>query len=68
MLDGPQEEKLVNETAILHSVSPELLNELLALAPKFENFNIYGVKAEFSRVVAEILDRSTSDKKNSLNP
>jgi hypothetical protein len=37
-------------------VESEILSRLLALAPEFENLNIHGVKAEFTRKVARILD------------
>lgn len=68
MLEGTQEDELIRRAAARHSVAPELLAELLALAPKFENFNIYGVKAEFTRAVEKILDQSASDAKSSHTP
>lgn len=57
MLDGAQDDELIRKVAARHSVAPELLTELLALAPRFENFNIYGAKAEFTRAVEQVLDK-----------
>jgi hypothetical protein len=56
MLDGTKDDELIRQAAIHHSVEPEILSRLLALAPEFENFNIYGAKSGFTREVARILD------------
>lgn len=68
MLDEAQNDELIRQTAIRHSVAPELLNELLALAPEFENFDIYGVKTEFTRAVARILDGVEAARRNDAKP
>lgn len=57
MPDGIKDNELIRQAAILHSVEPEILSRLLALAPEFENFNIRGVRSEFTRAVERILDR-----------
>ena len=63
MLDGAQDDELIRKVAACHSVAPELLTELLALAPRFENFNIYGAKAEFTRAVEQVLDKVDGTQK-----
>lgn len=68
MLDGTQDDELIRQAAIRHSVAPELLAELLALAPRFENMNIYGAKVEFTRAVERILDRTDATQSNGANP
>lgn len=68
MLDGTQDDELIRKAAIRHSVAPELLAELLALAPRFENFNIYGAKVEFARAVEQILDGADVVQKNGSKP
>lgn len=68
MLDGTQDDELICKVAHRHSVTPELLTELLALAPKFENFNIHGVKAEFTRTVEQILDGFEGVQNNGAKP
>lgn len=68
MLEGPQDDELIRQAAIRHSVAPELLIELLALAPKFENFNIYGSKIEFTRAVERILDEADEVQNNGSKP
>lgn len=64
MLNGAQEDELIRKIAARHSVAPELLTELLALAPRFQNFNIYGTKVEFTRAVEQILDKVDEIQKN----
>ncbi|MDP3288258.1 MAG: hypothetical protein Q8M64_08110, partial [Methyloversatilis sp.] len=56
MLDGTEHDELIRQAAMRHSVAPEILSHLLALAPKFENLNIYGAKVDFTRTVERILD------------
>ena len=64
MLDGAQDDELIRRVAARHAVAPELLTELLALASRFENFNIYGAKAEFTRAVEQVLDKVDEAEKN----
>ena len=64
MLDGTQDYELIRQAAVPHSVSRALLHHLLALAPRFENLNIHGVKAEFTRSVELILDGIGEAKNN----
>ena len=64
MLDGAQDNELIRKVAARHSVTPGLLTELLALAPRFENFNIYAAKVEFTRAVEQILDKVDAAQKN----
>lgn len=66
MLDGAQDDELIRKVAARHCVAPELLTELLALAPRFENFNIYGAKVEFTRAVEQILDRVGGAQQNGV--
>ncbi|WP_457953670.1 hypothetical protein [Achromobacter xylosoxidans] len=67
MLDGTQTDELIRKVAARHSVAPELLAELLALAPRFENFNVYGAKVEFTRAVEQILNKVSGADKNGVN-
>lgn len=64
MLDGAQDDELIRNVAVRHSVAPEVLAELLALAPRFENFNIYGAKVDFTRAVEQILDKVDQHQKD----
>ncbi|MGJ7558512.1 hypothetical protein ACSFBI_31440 [Variovorax sp. RB3P1] len=64
MLDGTQDDELIRQAAVRHSVAPDIISELLALASKFENVNIYGAKVEFTRAVERILDGANAKKDN----
>lgn len=64
MVEGSQNDELIREAAVRHSVDPDVIGQLLASAPKFENLNIYGVKAEFTRTVERILDEACATKEN----
>lgn len=57
MPEGTQELEIARKAALQQHIDPDILIELLALAPKFENFHVYGAKAQFTHAVAEILDR-----------
>lgn len=57
-----QDDELIRQAAGRHSVPPDVISQLLALAPGFENINIYGMKAELSRAVEGILDKASPQK------
>lgn len=61
MVDNTQYDELLNKASLRHTVPPELIAELLALAPKFENLSAYGAKVEFSRCVKDILDAAVRE-------
>jgi hypothetical protein len=62
MVDSSQDDELIHKASLRHSVSPDLIAELLALAPKFENLSAYGAKVDFSRSVERILDAAVSEE------
>lgn len=62
MPDDIQNDELIRQAAVRHSVAPDVITQLLALAPRFENINIYGMKAELSRAVEGILDQAAPAK------
>lgn len=62
MLNDTQDDELIRRAAARYSVPPNVVSQLLALAPKFENINIYGMKAELSRAVESILDKADPAK------
>lgn len=64
MQEGTQDDELIRQAALRHSVDPSVIGQLLALAPDFENLNIYGMKVEFTRRVAQILDGASAAKDN----
>lgn len=49
---------LLEEVASQHGVQPELLTALLVLAEEYSAVSGYGTKADFSKRVAEIVDRA----------
>lgn len=61
MADSLQDDELLRQASLRHSVSPDLIAELLALAPKFENLSAYGAKVDFSRSVEHILDAAVRE-------
>lgn len=61
MEDSTHDDELLHQASLRHSVSPDLMAELLALAPKFENLSAYGAKADFSRSVGHILDAAVRE-------
>ncbi len=61
MVDSSHDDELLHQAALRHSVSPDLIAELLALAPKFENLSAYGAKVDFSRSVERILDAAVRE-------
>jgi hypothetical protein len=62
MLDDAQDSGLIHQVAMRHSVDPEVIGKLLALGPKFENFNLYGAKVQLTRAVEQILDEVADPK------
>lgn len=56
MTDGQNDIELINLAAERFAVPTEVLSALLALEDSFQNFSVFGVKAEFSRQVTAILD------------
>lgn len=62
MPDDIQNDELIRQAAVRHSVARDVITQLLALAPRFENINIYGMKAELSRAVEGILDQAAPAK------
>lgn len=62
MVNSSQDDELLHKASLRHSVSPDLIAELLALAPKFENLSAHGAKADFSRSVGHILDTAASEE------
>jgi hypothetical protein len=59
MTDGQGEGELINGSAERFGVPVDVLTALLALEEEFENFHLFGAKAEFSRQVAKILDEAS---------
>jgi len=64
MEKNTQDDELIRQAALHNSVAPEVISELLALAPQFENMTIWGAKAELSRAVVRILDAASATKEN----
>lgn len=62
MLDDTQDDELIRQAAVRHSVPPDVIGQLLALAPRFENINILSIKAELGRAVEGILDKADPEK------
>ncbi|RAS14244.1 hypothetical protein DFO50_11159 [Microvirgula sp. AG722] len=60
MVDSSQDDELLHLASLRHSVSPDLMAELMALAPNFENLSAYGAKVNFSRSVSSILDAAAA--------
>jgi len=56
MVDSMRDDELLQLASQRHSVSPDLIAELMALGSKFENLSAYGAKVNFSRSVESILD------------
>ena len=59
MTDGQTEVELINSSAVRFGIKVDVLTALLALEDEFENFHVFGAKAEFSRQVAKILDEAS---------
>lgn len=59
-----QNDEIISQVALRHSVNSEVLIDLLSLAPDFENLNLHGMKADFSRRVEQILDEANDTKDN----
>lgn len=59
MTDGRDEHELISRAAAQYGVPTEVLTALLALEGAFENFSVFGKKAEFARQVARILDEGS---------
>jgi hypothetical protein len=60
MTDDQFEIELINQSAARHNVPADALEKLLALEASFENFSVFGSKADFTRQVARILDEALS--------
>lgn len=60
MTDSQGESELIDRSATHHGVPIDTLTALLALEKEFENFSVFGIKAEFSRRVARILDETSA--------
>ncbi|WP_186132740.1 hypothetical protein [Burkholderia gladioli] len=61
MVDSSQDDELLHQASFRNLVPSDLIAELLALAPKFENLSAYGAKVNFSRAVAHILDAAVNE-------
>lgn len=59
MRDDTQDDELIRQAAACRSVPPDVISQLLALAPRFENINIYGMKPTAIESVSN--DLNTSD-------
>lgn len=56
MTDAQDDDELMSLAAAGVGVPVEVLTSLLALEDSFQNFSVFGAKAEFSRQVTAILD------------
>lgn len=62
MNDDTTDEELIRQAATRYGIAPELLTRLLGLSTRFENFNIHGAKADFTRAVEHILDSAEAGR------
>jgi hypothetical protein len=56
MTDALDDVELMSLAAADVGVPVEILTSLLALEDSFQNFSVFGAKADFSRQIAAILD------------
>lgn len=63
-----QKEELIAIAAADSHVPVDVIRRLLALEAEFDDFTVYGTKAQFSRAVARILDDATLAIQNSGTP
>jgi hypothetical protein len=60
MTVGQDDQELVNLAAERFGVPADVINALLDLEDSFQNFSVFGAKAEFARRVNTILDVGSS--------
>lgn len=65
MAEESRDRELIAEAAAKYDVSFQLLEELLSVAEGFTGFGVYGAKADFSRQIAQILDRAAEQQASS---
>lgn len=65
MVGENRDRELIAEAAAEYDVPFELLEELLGVAEDFPGFAAYGAKTDFSRRIAQILDRAAQQQAQS---
>lgn len=60
MTNGQDDAELIRTAAARVGVPPEVLTLLLALEDSFQNFSVFGAKAEFTRQITAILDDASN--------
>lgn len=60
MASEDRDQELLKEAGFQQGVEPEILTQLLSLAEEYSAITVYGSKVDFSRRVAEILDKAAS--------
>lgn len=60
MTTSQEDVELIERAATRYGVPAEALSALLALEETFQNFSVFGAKADFSRQITKLLDDASS--------